>query len=48
MYNKKDTGIIALDPKKAFDTVDHNIMLGKWKMYGINGIPLQMFGSYLV
>ena len=38
---------IYLDMSKPFDILDHRILIAKLKYYGITGIPLDLFMSYL-
>jgi hypothetical protein len=40
-------GLVALDLKKAFDTVNHHILLSKMKLYGVDQKELAWFTSYL-
>ena len=45
--NRLYTCAIALDIKKAFDSVNHTILLKKLSHYGIRGVCYKLFESYL-
>ena len=46
--DESETSIaVFLDLAKAFETVDHKILLDKLHHYGIRGLPLDLMKSYL-
>ena len=47
LNDKKHHLSILIDIKKAFDTMNHKILLRKLEMYGIRGLPLAWIRSYL-
>ena len=38
---------VVINLKKAFDTLNHNVLLDKLNYYGFRGIVNQWFSSYL-
>ena len=47
MDNGKSSCGVFIDLKKAFDTVNHEILLAKLENYGIRGVINSWFRSYL-
>ena len=47
MNKKLITCSIFLDLRKAYDTINHTILIKKLEKYGIRGLPLQLLASYL-
>ena len=45
--NKQIAGALFIDLKKAFDTIDHSILLEKLELLGIRGISKTIIESYL-
>lgn len=43
----KLTGVLFIDLSKAFDTVNHTVLLHKLKMFGVSDNTLEWFESYL-
>ena len=47
IHDNSLTGACLLDISKCFDSMNHEILLKKLEMYGITGIELDWFSSYL-
>ena len=47
MDKKLITCSIFLDLRKAYDTINHTILIKKLEKYGIRELPLQLLASYL-
>jgi hypothetical protein len=47
MEEGKYTGLVMLDLQKAFDTVDHKILLDKLEALGVDDMSVSWFKSYL-
>jgi hypothetical protein len=47
LNNKRKSGGIFFDLEKAFDCVNHDILLAKMEYYGVNGVMYSLIKSYL-
>ena len=47
LESNKSTITVMLDLSKAFYTIEHSIMIQKLKLFGIRGVCLEWFRSYL-
>ena len=46
-YGQGTTGVVYFNLKKAFNIIDHSILLSKLSKYRVNDIELKWFESYL-
>ena len=47
LENVENCTIVSIDLRKAFGTLDHDILINKLYIYGIRGIALKLIKSYL-
>jgi hypothetical protein len=47
LNNKGKSCGIFFDLKKAFDCINHNVLLAKMKYYGVTGVMYSLIESYL-
>ena len=45
--NDRVSGMVLVDYRRAFDMIDHSLMLNKLEVYGLSKDSLQWFTSYL-
>ena len=46
--NKEAVAVVAVDLSKAFDAIDHNLLLAKLKAYGFATRALELMSTYLL
>ena len=47
MDNFKFPTTVLIDLSKAFDTLNHDILLSKLRYYGVSGVELRLLSNYL-
>ena len=47
MAHNELSGVIFVDSEKAFDVIDHNLLLRKLALYGMPDCVMDLFRSYL-
>ena len=47
MDNYKIPTTVLIDLSKAFDTLNHDILLSKLRYYGVSGVELRLLSNYL-
>ena len=47
LNEKSNAFCVLLDLRKSFDTVNHEVLLNKFYLYGVRGVPLALIVDYL-